>query len=72
MADMCDWRTFLIVLLGFAARAVAHEEGLEHLGEDHAFPLAELLSGAALLLAAGSLWMSCRTRKLLDERVSDE
>ena len=50
------------------AGAYAHEVVDNH-NHEHAtqagFPVVEVLSGLALILAAGSFWMSVRTRQML-------
>ena len=46
--------------------AFAHEVVDNHEHAAHAdFPVAEVFSGLALILAAGSFWMSVRTRRML-------
>ena len=48
------------------AGAFAHEAVESHEHATHAdFPVAEVFSGLALILAAGSFWMSVRTRRML-------
>lgn len=58
----------LSVVLCFASCALAHGPLDLHEHVEPTMPLAEILSGAALVLASASLWVSVRTRRLIDER----
>ena len=65
---MLRYGCVLIVVFALAGSvAMAHDIDGVHEHADKHFPIAETSSGVALILAAGSFWMSLRTRRRLND-----